>query len=105
MDRKVTFPPERAPRWPDLAAGSAARGVPVQVRMIDDQLALPDEEPGEAWREVRVGTPAGMVTLRREPDGIRLVIWGNADQPLREAWDTLTQAVAQVSGGRVETAE
>ena len=102
LDRKVTFPPERVPRWTDLAALLAARGVPVQVRMIDDQLALPDEEPGEAWRELRVGTPAGMVTLRREPDGIRLVTWGNADDALREAWNALAQAVAQISGGTVE---
>src|SRR3712207_8342677 len=28
--------------------------------------SFPDEVPPEGWRELRVGTPQGMVTLRRE---------------------------------------
>src|SRR3954470_3421238 len=104
MDQKVTFPPECAPAWPAVAALLAARHYPVQVRMIDNQLAFPDEEPGADWDDLRVGTPQGMVTLRRGRDGIRVVTWGHADVELGEAWNALTWAVAQVSGGTIQTA-
>ncbi len=102
MDQKVTFAPECAPSWLQLAKNSPA-AVPLQLRMIDGQLAFPEEEPPDAWNELRVGTPTGMVTLRREPDGIRLVIWGNADPAMRQAWNALTWAAANLSGGMVET--
>ena len=51
-------------------------------------------------REVRVGTPQGMVTLRREDDGITLVTWGNADGELRQAWNAVAWALARLTGGR-----
>ncbi len=73
--------------------------------MIDGQLAFPDEEPAADWQDLRVGTSSGMVTLRREPDGIRLVIWGNADAGMRQAWNAVTWAVAMLSGGCVESAD
>ena len=61
--------------------------------MIDGELAFPAEEPAEAWQELRVSAPIGMVTLRREADGIRLVTWGNADAAIRfeHLWDVLTE--------------
>jgi hypothetical protein len=44
--------------------------------MIDGELAFPDEEPPEDWRELRIGTPEGMmVTIRRERDRVVLVVW------------------------------
>ena len=46
--------------------------------MIDGELAFPDETPADAWRELRVGTPQGMVTVRRDRDQVVLVTWGNA---------------------------
>lgn len=102
MDQKVAYPPDRAVTWPDLAAFLAERNYPLQLRMIDRQLAFPDEQPDESWQELRVGTPAGMVTLRREADGLRLVTWGNADDALRRAWHALAWAVAHLSGGTVD---
>src|SRR5262249_56077648 len=81
----------------------ARHGFPVQLRMIDGELAFPDETPPDAWKELRVGTPQGMVTLRREPGRLVLVTWGNADAPLRQAWNALTWACAEVSGGAVQT--
>jgi hypothetical protein len=104
MDQKVTFSADRAPPWPRLRALLSTRGLAPQLRMIDGELAFPDEEPPEAWQELRVGTAQGMVTLRREPDGIRLVTWGNADEAMRHAWNTLTWAIAMLSEGTVETA-
>jgi hypothetical protein len=105
MDQRVVFEPTRAPSWPRVAETLTGRGVAVQLRMIDGELAFPDETPPEAWRELRVGTPGGMVTLRREADGVTLVVWGNADKPLREEWNALTWAIAKLTGGRVRTGD
>jgi hypothetical protein len=102
MDQKVTFTAP-GPPWPRVRDLLGDQGFPPQLRMIDGQLALPDEEPTEAWQELRVTTPGGMVTLRREPEGIRLVIWGNADARMRQAWNALAWAVAMLTGGTVET--
>ncbi len=103
MDRKVHFAAERVPGWTPLRDLLAERGLAPQLRMVDGQLAFPDEEPEPAWQELRVGTALGMVTLRREPDGMRVVTWGNADVAMRQAWNALTWAVAQLSRGTIET--
>ena len=102
MDQQVRCAADHAPAWPALRDLLTSGGLAPQLRMIDGQLAFPDEEPAPDWQELRVGTASGMVTLRREADGIRLVIWGNADSATRQAWNALTWAVAQVSGGMVE---
>jgi hypothetical protein len=102
MDQKVTFPPDRAPTWQRLRDLLAARGLPLQLRMIDGELAFPDEEPAATWQELRVGTAQGMVTLRREPDGVRLVTWGNADDAMRRVWNAVTWAIAVLSEGTIE---
>jgi hypothetical protein len=101
MDQKVAFSPDRLPTWPQLSALLAERNFPVQMRMIDGELAFPDETPPDAWRELRVGTPHGMITLRRELDGITLVTWGNADAKMRQAWNALAWALAHLTGGTV----
>ncbi|MBI2807384.1 MAG: hypothetical protein HYX68_20575 [Planctomycetes bacterium] len=104
MDQKVIFPSEKTPPWQKLIDLLAARGLLVQMRMIDAELAFPDETPPETWRELRVASSSGMVTLRREPDGITLVIWGNADLPTRQTWNALAWALAHLTGGRIRTA-
>jgi hypothetical protein len=101
MDQKITFPPEKMPPWPALCDMMAQKNCPLQMRMIDGELAFPDETPPETWRELRVGAAAGMITLRRETDGITLVVWGNADDKLRDAWTTLAAALAQLTGGTI----
>ena len=52
---------------------------------------------------VRVGTPQGMVTLRREADRVVFVTWGNAEAPMRQAWNALAWAYAEAGGGQVDT--
>jgi hypothetical protein len=42
-----------------------------------------------------------MITLRRDADGVTLVIWGNADAELRQAWNALAWGLAHLSGGTV----
>src|SRR5437764_11060911 len=105
MELRVEVSAGARPLWPALAVLLAERGFPVQVRMIDGELAFPDEKPSEGWRELRLGTPQGMVTLRREPDRIAFVTWGNADRPLAQAWNALVWAYAEAGRGRVVTAQ
>lgn len=104
MDQRVLLPAGTKPSWPPVAELLAAHHFPVKVLMIDGELAFPDEQPPSTWRELRIGTPQGMVTLRREDDAIRLTTWGNADTPLLQAWNALTWAVAEVFGGAIEMA-
>lgn len=101
MDQKVVFAPEKMPAWAQLSALLAERNYPLQMRMIDGELSFPDEAPPDNWRELRVSSRQGMVTLRREPDGIMLVTWGNADQNLRQAWNAVTWALAHLSRGAI----
>src|SRR6266545_6046817 len=105
MEQRVTFGSVARPLWPAVAELLGARGLVVQLRMINAELAFPDDVPPENWRELRLGTPGGMVTLRREPAGVALVIWGNSEPALRQAWHALTWACAETTGGRVVTPE
>ena len=105
MDQTVTFAGKPLPAWPAVSELLTRRNFAVQMRMIDGELAFPDEAPPEAWRELRVGTPQGMVTLRRAGDGVVFVTWGNADAALRQAWNALTWAFAEAGGGAVRTAD
>jgi hypothetical protein len=89
------------PSWAEVRDLLARRGFPAQVRMIDGVLAFPDEAPPETWRELRLSTPAGMVTVRREPDQVALVTWGNADAALLQAWNALTWAFAEAGRGQI----
>jgi len=102
MDQSVTFAAGTVPAYTAVRDRLAERGFPLQVRMINGELAFPDELPPEPWRELRLGTPLGIVTLRREGDRITFVTWGNADAALLQAWNALTWAFADVGGGQVE---
>ena len=103
LEQTVTFARGHLPPWTEISDLLARRGFPVQVRMIDNELALPDEMPPDSWHELRLGTPQGMVTLRRDNHGIVLVTWGNADTALLQAWNALAWALAEVTGGRIQT--
>src|SRR3974377_369433 len=102
MDQSVTFA-ETIPTWNAGQALLAEHGYPLQMRMIDGQLAFPDEQPPETWRELRVGTPQGMVTVRREASCLVFVTWGNAEAGLRQAWNALAWAFAEAGDGQIET--
>jgi len=104
QERIVSFPAGALLPWSAVAEVLSRHGFPVQMRMIDGQLAFPDEQPPETWAELRVGTPQGMVTIRREPDRVRLVTWGNADPGMMQAWNALAWAFAETGTGLVEGA-
>ncbi len=100
MDQTVAFPGE-TPAWPAVAKLLAEKGLPVQMRMIDGELAFPDEQPPESLREIRVSASGAMVTVRRQPGRIVLVAWGNADDHQRLLWNTLAWAWAVAGGGAI----
>jgi hypothetical protein len=78
--------------WPAAAGRLRDAGNPAAVKMIDGLPAFPDEEPPADWRELRLGFPAGMVTVRRTADGVRLVTWGTDDPGLTAVLDACEQA-------------
>jgi hypothetical protein len=78
---------------PEIVAALAAAGVTAILVMIDNAFVVPGRPLPEAWRDARVKTPAGTVTLARRPDGIAVVVFGNADEPLRAAQDAILRAL------------
>jgi hypothetical protein len=101
MEQTVVFAKDGVPAWTAVSDLLDRRGFPVHVRMIDNELAMPGEFPQGSWNELRVGTPQGMITVRRESDRVRCITWGNADGPLVQAWNAVAWAFADAGGGRV----
>src|SRR5947209_6129452 len=102
LTRTVTGP-DPLPPWPAVQSHLASAGLVVQMRMIDGQLAFPDELPPDDWRDLRVAAPAGMLTLRRAAGRIEVVVWGNADAALQETAAAMASALAVLAGGRIIT--
>jgi hypothetical protein len=105
MEQMIALPGNAKARWLAVRDLLSARGLAVQLRMFDGQLALPEELPPDEWTELRIGTEQGMITVRREPSRLRIVTWGNAGPAMREAWNAVTWAFAQATGGAVEMPE
>ena len=103
MDRRVRFVGGRLPEWSAVVAALAEAGLPVQMRMIDGELAFPDETPPETCRELRVAHAGAMATVRRGQQEIILVTWGNADEQAQKLWNALAWAFARVGDGQVLT--
>ncbi|MSU78386.1 MAG: hypothetical protein EXS16_09850 [Gemmataceae bacterium] len=101
MEHKVSIARNTAIIWTELTAYCNAWAFPLQLRMIDGELAFPDETPPHDWKELRISTSGGMITLRRDNDGISVVVWGNADDAMRQSWNTLTLMLARVTGASV----
>ena len=97
----VTFGDSGVPRWTVVHELLQERGFPVEMRMINGELAFPDETPDEPWQELRLGTPDGMITVRQEGDGLALVVWGNAETAIVRAWNALTWAFAEAGNGQI----
>ena len=77
-----------------LVATLAARGVVATVMMVDNQLCMPGAPIRADWSDARLRTAAGTVTLRRRPDGVALLVFGNADPALQEAQRQIAAALA-----------
>ncbi len=92
-----------SPSWAQLAEAFQHRGLKAVIRMIDGQLAFPDESPPSAWHEVRLGFSAGMITLRAAPGRLFITIWGNASPELVQVWDQVAQTCAEAVAGTIES--
>jgi hypothetical protein len=68
---------------PAIADALAAAGIPAMVVMIDGALVAPGRPPAAPWRDVRLRTPEGTLTLLRRGADLAVVVFGNADEPLR----------------------
>jgi hypothetical protein len=90
MEKVIAFE-DGPPPWATIMEKARGAGLALTIRMIDGMPAFPDEVPEPSWREVRVSSPAGMMTLRRVDQGVAVVVWGNADEPLRNDWETLAR--------------
>src|SRR5688572_27186115 len=101
VEQSVTFPAD-VPSWAAVRGLLAGKNYPVQMRMIEGQLAFPDEEPPADWREIRLGTPGGMITVRREPGRLTFVVWGNADAAMLRGRNALIWAFAEAGGGTID---
>lgn len=91
MGLTVTIQPTR-PLDQALAALATA-GFTCQVLAVDGQLVHPTAPVPASWREVRVRTPAGMITLRQQGGEVALIVFGNADAALLAARDRLAAAL------------
>lgn len=76
-------------------------GIECQLLMVDGQLVHPASAPPERWAEVRLRTPAGMVTLRRHDDQVSILVFGNATADLVRVRDRIADAFG--SGGDSRT--
>ena len=73
-------------------------GLPCTMAMVDGQLVMPRSAPPLEWREVRLRSPAGMVTLARREGGVAVLVFGNADAAMIEAQRRICEALAAVGG-------
>lgn len=104
ISRTIQFHAGSIPAWSVISAHLCANGEPPTLRMIDNLPAFPDEVPPENWRELRLSTLAGMVTIRRAgTDSLQCVVWGNADSALLVSLDKIVSACAVAGNGTIRT--
>jgi hypothetical protein len=76
-----------------VLAALAQAGMVCTIMMVDGQLVMPGSEPAAGWRDLRLRTPSGMVTVARRPTGLAVVVFGNADAGLQEAQRRVAEAL------------
>lgn len=81
--------------FPRLIAALQARGVSAELAMLDGRLVLPETAIPAGWRELRVRTAAGMVTLAQRPGAVAVVVFGNADAALQRAQGEIAAALEE----------
>lgn len=103
IDQSVLFQGEAIPQWEAVCSLLEENGMTLQMRMINGELAFPEESPPEEWSEIRVGSPAGMVTIRREGSKLTFVIWGDSEPEMVRDWNLITWAYANLGNVMVQT--
>ena len=89
---------EKARPLAEALAALAADGHVYPIVMVDGQLTHPSAPLPAAWLEVRLRTPAGMVTVARAA-GVVVKVFGNADRALLETRDRIARAFELPPGG------
>ena len=74
----------------------ASTGLPTTIVMVDNVLQPLVAPVPSVWRDVRLRTPAGMVTLVQREGGIGVVVFGNASDTLRGVQRRVADALAEV---------
>ena len=78
---------------PPLLEKLNADGLPAAVVMVDGGLHAPMAPLPEDWRDIRLKTAAGTVTLTRKPGAIAVVVFANADEALKAAQAKIADAL------------
>jgi hypothetical protein len=93
MGLSTLVPVRETPSLTALLEALAKQGLPSTILMIDNQLVSPKVPPPSAWRDVRLKTPAGTVSIKREAAGVSVTVFGNADPALLAAQAAIVQAL------------
>ena len=93
MGLEVVVPRVASVELAALSWSRSAAGLPSALAMVDNVLQGPGAIPPAVWRDARIRTPAGVVTLRRVPSGVAVVVFGNADDALRAAQRTIAETL------------
>jgi hypothetical protein len=80
--------------FPSLLERLAGAGLPSTIVMVDHSLVKPGASPPPTWRDVRLRTPAGMVTIVRRGDDVSVAVFGNASPALLEAQRRIGELLA-----------
>jgi hypothetical protein len=98
MGLEIAVPLAAPPPLADLIARLEADGLPCVVAMIDGALCAFGAPPPVEWREARLRTPAGTITLARRPGAVAVVVFGNADDALQRAQSQVAETVGKLAG-------
>jgi hypothetical protein len=93
MGLSTLVPRRDVPSLSELLETLARAGLPSSLLMVDNQLVSPKVPPPSTWRDVRLKTPAGTVTLKRDAQGIAVTVFGNADAALLAAQEAVVEAL------------
>ena len=77
----------------DVVGRLANAGVTAMVVMVDGQLVAPGKPLAPKWKDARIRTPAGTVTLSRRAGEVAVVVFGNADEALRKMQEQVAAAL------------
>lgn len=84
---------KRACAVAELLAALAQEGIAASVIMVDGALHAPAAPVADTWRDVRLKTGTGTVSIKRREGGIAVTVFGNADAALVETQRAIARAI------------
>ena len=103
LDRTIRFPTAETPAWEAIQNTTrTSRRVGPTAHDRRNARVSRTKLPDAGWKELRVGTAAGMITIRRRPGMLSCVVWGNPDAALNAAWTKVIWACAEAGNGSIE---